>query len=89
MLVISCLARGYGHEALRTTGLKRATACQRVWFIRHPSPMDGLAMHAIALIVVHLGHRCVDRDLMKIGAAQPGDLGVHIRVNTPREQGVV
>ena len=51
--------------------------------------MDRLTMHAVALVVVHLRDRRVDRDLVEVRAAEPRDLGVDVRMNAAGEQRIV
>ena len=51
--------------------------------------MDRLAVHAVALVVVDLRDRRVDRDLVEIRAAKPRDLRVDVRMNPPGEQRIV
>ena len=51
--------------------------------------MHGLAVHAVALVVVHRCEGRVDADFMKIGAAQARDLRIHIRMDAPCQQRVV
>ena len=77
-----------GDEALGA-GLKGTAAPQRIRLIGHPSAGDGLTMHAVALIVVHRGQRGVDRNFVKVGASQPRDLGVHVRMYPPVQQRVI
>jgi hypothetical protein len=43
---------------------------QRVGFVRDPALGDGLAVHAVALEVMHRADGLVDRDFMEVGAAQ-------------------
>ena len=51
--------------------------------------MDRLAMHAVALVVVHLRDRRVDRDLVEVRPAEPRDLRVDVRVDAAGEQRIV
>ena len=46
-------------------------------------------MHAVALVVVHLRDRRIDRDLVEVRAAQPRDLRVDVRVDAAGEQRIV
>lgn len=46
-------------------------------------------MHAVALIVVHRTQRGIDRNFVKVGASQPRDLGVHVRMYPPMQQRVI
>ena len=69
--------------------LKRASSSQRIGLIRHATPMHGLAMQAVALVVVHGCQGGVDGDFVKVGTAQARDLRVHIRVDAPCQQRVV
>ncbi len=70
-------------------GLERTAAAERVRFIRHAPARDGLTVHAIALVVVNLRERRVDRDLVKVRAAQPRDLRVDVGVDAPGQQRIV
>ena len=49
--------------------------------------MDRLAVHAVALVVVHRRDRRVDRDLVEVRAAEPRDLRVDVRVDAARSSG--
>ena len=51
--------------------------------------MDRLPMHAVALVVVHLRHRRVDRNLVEVRAAQPRDLRVDVGMDAARQQRIV
>ena len=51
--------------------------------------MNRLAVHAIALVVVDLGDRRVDRDLVKVRTTQPRDLGIDVGVNAAGQQRIV
>ena len=64
-------------------------ACQGIGLIGDPAPVYGLAVHPIALIVVGLSDRSVDRYLVEIGATQPRQLGVEVGVDPPGEKWVV
>ncbi len=70
-------------------GLERTAAAERIGLVRHAPAIDGLAMHAIALVVVHLRDRRVDGDLVEVRPAEPRDLRIHIRVDAAREQRIV
>ena len=50
-----------GHESFRA-GLERAAAAERIRLIGNPSAGDGLAVHAVALVVVHRRERRIDRE---------------------------
>src|SRR5450830_129364 len=76
-------------EARHLPALERTTAAQRVRFVRHAAAVDGLAVHAIALVVVHLRDGRVDRDLVEVRTTQAADLRVHVRVDTALQQRVV
>ena len=77
------------HKPLRRTGLEGATTPQRVGLVGHTAPRDGLAVHAVTLVVVHRRQGRVDRQLVKIGTTQTRDLRVHIRVNATGQQRIV
>ena len=51
--------------------------------------MDGVLVEAVSKVVVDRGMSPVDRDLVPVGAAQPGDLGVEIGEEPGLEQRVV
>ena len=51
--------------------LERAAAAERVGLVGHAAAVDRLAMDAVALVVVRLRERRVDRDLVEVGPAQP------------------
>ena len=76
-------------ETLRRSRLERAAAGQRIRLIAHPPPMNRLPMHAVALVVVDLRDRRIDRYLVEIRATQPRNLGIDIGMNTPCQQRVV
>jgi hypothetical protein len=76
-------------KAFHRPGLERTAAGQRVRFVRDASARDRLTMHAVALVVVHLRDRCIDRDLVEIDAAQTGDLRIQIRMDAALQQRVV
>ena len=80
---------GHGHKALSSACLERAAACQRVGFIRNPSARNGLAVNAVALVVVDRCNRRVNRNLVKVRTAKTRQLGVEIRMVAPHQQRVV
>jgi hypothetical protein len=88
-LVARLLARRDRDEALGRAGLERAAAGERVRLVGDAAAVNGLAVHAVALVVVHLRDRRVDRDLVEVRAAEPGDLRVDVRVDAAGEQRVV
>ena len=49
--------------------------------------MDRLAVQAVALVVVGLRDRCVDRDLVEVGPAQARELGIEVGVDSPASSG--
>ena len=51
--------------------------------------VDRLPVHAVALVVVHLRDRRVDRDLVEVRPAEPRDLRVDVGVDAPGEQRIV
>jgi len=77
-----------GHET-RRTGLEGAAATERIGLVGDPTTGNGLAVQTVALVVVDRRQRCVDRDLVEVGPAQPGDLGVHVRMDAPSQQRIV
>ena len=70
-------------------GLERAAAAERVRLVGDAAARDGLAMHAVALVVVHLRDGRVDRDLVEVRAAEPRDLRVDVRMDAAGEQRIV
>ena len=52
-------------------GLERTAAAERIRLVRDAPARNRLPVHAVALVVVHLRDRRVDRNLVKIGPAQP------------------
>ena len=69
--------------------LERAAAAERVRLVGDAAAVDGLTVHAVALVVVHLRDRRVDRDLVEVRPAEARDLRVDVRVDAPREQRIV
>jgi len=51
--------------------------------------MACLSMHTVSLVVMHLGDGCVDGNLVEVGSAEPGDLGVDVRMNASGKQRIV
>ena len=86
--IVSFGGGGKTVETLRAR-LERAAARQRIGFVRDPATVDGLAVDAVALVVVQGRQRGVDGDFMEVGAAQARDLRVHIRVDAALQQRVV
>ncbi len=68
---------GKRHEALHA-GLERTAAAERVRLVGHAAARDRLAVHAVALVVVHLRDRRVDRNLVEVRAAEAGQLRVEV-----------
>lgn len=56
---------------------------------RPPAPVHGLAMHAVALVVLHRCDGRVDGDFVKIRTAQPTDLRVNVGVDASRQKGII
>ena len=54
-----------GYETGRT-GLERTAAAERVGLVSDFATRDGLAVQAVALIVVDGRQRCVDRNLVEV-----------------------
>ena len=75
--------------AIAAADLHRTTAAQRVRPIGHATPIDRLAMHAIALVVVQRTQRPVDRDLVKVRASEARQLGIGVREQSAGQQRVV
>ncbi len=75
-------------EACRTS-LVWHTAAQRIRFVVHAAAVDGLAMETVALVVLDLDDRRVDRDLVEVRAAQTGQLGILVREVTTLQQRIV
>ena len=69
--------------------LERAAAAERVRLVGHAAALDRLPMHAVALVVVHLRDRRVDRNLVEVRAAEPRDLRVDVGVDAAGEQRIV
>ena len=65
-------------------GLERTAAAERVRLVGDATARDRLAVHAVALVVVHLRDRRVDRDLVEVGAAEPRDLRVDVGMDAAR-----
>ena len=70
-------------------GLERAAAAERVRLVGDAAARDRLAMQAVALVVVHLRDRRVDRDLVEVRSAEAGQLGVEVGVMAALQQRVV
>ncbi len=70
-------------------GLEGAAAGQRIGLVVDAAAVDGLAVEAVALVVVHLRHRRIDRDLVEVRPAQARELGVDVGVDAPLQQRVV
>ena len=81
-------ALGKRHESRRAR-LERAAAAERVRLVGDPAAMDRLAVHAVALVVVDLRDRRVDRDLVEVRPAEPRDLRVDVRVDAAGQQRIV
>ena len=79
----------HGDKALSRAGLERAATAQRIRLIGDAAPVNGLPVHAVALVVVNLINGCVDGQFVKVWPAEPGDLRVDIRVNAASQQRVV
>src|SRR6185295_17606221 len=79
---------GERDEALGT-GLEGAAAAQRIGLVGYAAAWDRLTMQPVALIVVHLGERRVDRYLVEVGAAQARDLRVDVGVDTAGQERIV
>ena len=58
------------HEAGRAR-LKGTAATQGVGLVGHATAMDRLAMHSVALVVVHLGDWRVNGELVEVRTAEP------------------
>jgi hypothetical protein len=79
---------GEAGEALHA-GLEWAAATQRIWLVGDTATRDGLAVHAIALVVVHGLERGVNGQLVKVDATEAADLRIQIGVDAALQQGVV
>src|SRR5688500_8587911 len=73
----------------RSTRLERTTAPERIWLIRNAAAIDRLSVHSIALVIVHLRNRRIDRDLVKVRTSQTRDLGVNVRMDSASQQRIV
>jgi len=51
--------------------LERAAAAERIRLIGNAAAVDGLTVHAVALVVVDLRDGRVDRNLVEVGTAEP------------------
>ena len=89
LFVGGILPRGHRHKALRRAGLKRASAGQRIWLVRHAPARNRLPVHAVALVVVYRRNRRIDGKLVKVRSTQPRYLRVNVGVNTAGKQRVV
>ena len=69
-----------GDEAAHA-GLERAAAAERVRLVGDAAAVDRLAVKAVALVVVHLRDRRVDRDLVEVRPAEADQLRVEVRVD--------
>ena len=85
LLVLGVLPRGHRNKTLKGTGLKWAAASQRIGLVSDTPARNGLPMHAVALVVMDLRDRCIDRQLVKIWAAKSRDLRIDIRMNPARQ----
>jgi len=64
-------------------------AVDRVGLVGRLAGVDGLAVGAVALVVVKRAYRLVDGDFVKIGAMQAQHLGIEIGEQPPLEQRIV
>ena len=69
--------------------LERAAAAERVRLVGDATARDRLAMQAVALVVVHLRDRRIDRNLVEVRAAEARQLGVEIRMVAALQQRIV
>jgi len=72
-----------------TINAKFCTVAQCVGLICHAPLVDTLAVHAVALEIVHRADRPVDRNFVKVGAAQTRDLRIGVREQPALKQWVV
>src|SRR6185436_7140311 len=63
-------------EAPLHSSLERTTPTERVGLVVDPAAWDGLAVKPVALVVVDLRDRRVDRDLVEVRPAEPAQLRV-------------
>ena len=90
--IAAYLVPGHGLAKGGETGcarLERAAAAEGIRLIGNAAPVDGLTVHAIALVVMNLRDRRIDGDFVKIGPAQAGYLGIHVRVDAACKQRVI
>jgi hypothetical protein len=90
--LLSCFAlallRSKGAKpALRI--LTRAGGIEAIGLVRHTAWNDVHPAHAVALQIPHGTARTVDRQFVKIGAAEPTNLGVGVRKQAPLQKRVV
>ncbi len=69
--------------------LKRTAAAQTVRFIGDATFVDVVPKLPVALVVVDFGKRAIDRNFVKIRAAEPRNLRVEIRMQTTLQQRIV
>ena len=74
----SIAARVCHESALGASRLHRASAAKGVRVITRSVAVDRLAHESVALVVVDRRHGSVDRNLVKVGAAEPDELRVRI-----------
>src|SRR5665213_986557 len=87
--VLALLERlSVGDEALGAC-LKRTTPAEGIGLVGYAATIYRLPMNAITLVVMRRREGCVNRNFVKIGAAESRDLGVHIRMDAPGEQWII
>ena len=85
---VTAASRNARHTVVRP-GVEGATAVERVGPVRRDATVHGILVEAVAEHVVDRGVRPVDRDLVEVRAAEPGQLGVDVGEEPGLEQRVV
>ena len=75
--------------AVGVAGDERAAAVERVGAVGRHATVDGGLVHAVAQDVVDRRVRAVDRQLVEVRAAEPGELGVEVGEQPRLQQRVV
>ena len=75
--------------AVLGAGEDGAAAADAVRQVGRAAVVDGLLHEPVAEVVVHRGSRPVDRDLLEVGAAEPGELRVEVAEQPGLQERVV
>src|SRR5687768_9072265 len=73
----------------RDTSLERTPTPEGVGLVGDLAPIDALTVHAVALVVVHLRDRRVDRYFVEVRATEARDLRVLVGMDAPGEKGII